>query len=76
MARLGEHALEGISTSQLMQEAVTAVAEILGIELAAVTELVPDSGSLKLRAGFGWPESMIGTLQFGSGPDPRRDIRP
>jgi diguanylate cyclase (GGDEF)-like protein/PAS domain S-box-containing protein len=67
VARLGEHALEGMATSQLMQEAVVAVAEILGIELAAVTELVPDSGSLIMRAAFGWPEAMVGTLQFAAG---------
>ncbi len=67
VARLGEHALEGVATSQLMQEAVAAVAEILDIELTAVMELIPDSGSLTLRAGSGWPESMLGTLQFGAG---------
>jgi diguanylate cyclase (GGDEF)-like protein/PAS domain S-box-containing protein len=67
VARLGEHALEGMATSQLMQEAVAALAEILDVDLTAVIELVPDSGALVLRAGFGWPESMIGSLRFGLG---------
>ena len=42
VARLGEHALEGASTSDLMQEAVSAAAELLGVEIAAVIELLPE----------------------------------
>jgi diguanylate cyclase (GGDEF)-like protein/PAS domain S-box-containing protein len=67
VARLGEHALEGMTTAQLMQEAVAAVAEILDVELTAVIELVPESGALVLRAATGWPESLIGSLHFGAG---------
>ena len=42
VARLGEHALEGASTSDLMQEAVSAAAQLLNVEIAAVLELMPE----------------------------------
>jgi diguanylate cyclase (GGDEF)-like protein/PAS domain S-box-containing protein len=67
VARLGEHALEGVTPSQLMQEAVAAVAEILDVELTAISELEAESGALVLRAGFGWPDSMIGSHRVGRG---------
>ena len=41
VARLGEHALEGASLADLMQEAVSAGVELLGLEIGAVVELVP-----------------------------------
>ncbi len=69
VARLGERALEGMDTSQLMEEAVAAVAEILEVDLTAVVELVPESGALVLRAAFGWPESLVSSLPSGAGPD-------
>jgi diguanylate cyclase (GGDEF)-like protein/PAS domain S-box-containing protein len=50
VARLGERALEGASTSDLMQEAVSAAAELLDVDLAAVLELLPESGELLVRA--------------------------
>ncbi len=53
VARLGEHALERVEISELMDEAVTAAAQILGVELAAVAELVPGGRSLQARATFG-----------------------
>ena len=39
VARLGEHALEGASTVELMQEAVTCATRMLGAEISAVCEL-------------------------------------
>ena len=36
----GEHALEGASTSDLMQEAVQATSELVAVEIAAVGEVV------------------------------------
>jgi diguanylate cyclase (GGDEF)-like protein/PAS domain S-box-containing protein len=67
VALLGEHALEGASTLDLMQEAVTSAAEILDAEISAVWELLPEEGSLVLRAGIGWPESAFGSLRFPDG---------
>lgn len=52
VARLGEHALEGASTSDLMQEAVEAAAELLEVDGAAVLELLPDQSEFAIRASY------------------------
>jgi diguanylate cyclase (GGDEF)-like protein len=67
VARLGEHALEGACTVELMQEAVTCAAKILGVELAGVAQLCSDGDSFVVRAGYGWPESAIGNARFPAG---------
>src|SRR5581483_1139089 len=67
VALLGEHALEGASTEDLMNEAVSSGADMLGVEISAVWELLPGEDALVLRAGLGWPQSAFGTLQFPAG---------
>ena len=67
VALLGEHALEGASTDELMQEAVTSAAQMLDVELAAVWELLPAEQALILRAGIGWPASEFGALRYPAG---------
>ena len=67
VALLGEHALEGASTADLMQEAVTSAAQMLAAEISAVWELVPADGALVLRAGIGWPASAFGSLRYPDG---------
>jgi diguanylate cyclase (GGDEF)-like protein/PAS domain S-box-containing protein len=67
VALLGEHALEGASTAELMQEAVRSAAEMLDAEISAVWELLPADEVLILRAGIGWPESAFGNLRFPAG---------
>ncbi len=67
VARLGEHALEGASTVALMQEAVTEATAILGVENAAVLELLADEDCLVLRGGVGWPQGAIGKLRSPTG---------
>jgi diguanylate cyclase (GGDEF)-like protein/PAS domain S-box-containing protein len=67
VARLGEHALEGASTSELMQEAVAGAKEILGVDVAGVLELLPEEGSFVLRSTVGWPESAIGSVRASAG---------
>jgi diguanylate cyclase (GGDEF)-like protein/PAS domain S-box-containing protein len=67
VALLGEHALEGASTVDLMQEAVTSAAEMLAVEISAVWEHLPAEDALVLRAGLGWPESAFGNLRFPGG---------
>jgi diguanylate cyclase (GGDEF)-like protein/PAS domain S-box-containing protein len=64
VALLGEHALEGASTVDVMQEAVTSAAEMLGAEISAVWEWLPAEDALVLRAGLGWPDSAFGTLRY------------
>ncbi|MGH2867577.1 MAG: putative bifunctional diguanylate cyclase/phosphodiesterase [Solirubrobacteraceae bacterium] len=56
VARLGEHALEGASTSDLMQEAVRAATELLGVEIGAVIELVTGGESFEFRSTVGLPD--------------------
>ncbi|HEY6397879.1 MAG TPA: EAL domain-containing protein [Solirubrobacteraceae bacterium] len=52
VAQLGEHALEGASTSDLMHEAVQAAARLLGVDMACVAELLADEDSFAVRAEF------------------------
>ncbi|HEY5318958.1 MAG TPA: diguanylate cyclase, partial [Solirubrobacteraceae bacterium] len=67
VARLGEHALEGATTSALMNEASAAAAEILGVDIVAVFELMPERGCLVLRSSVGWPPAAIGSLSAPTG---------
>ncbi len=67
VALLGEHALEGASTVDLMQEAVNSAAEMLGAEISAVWEFLPTEDALVLRAGIGWPDSAFGSLRYPAG---------
>jgi diguanylate cyclase (GGDEF)-like protein/PAS domain S-box-containing protein len=53
VARLGEQALEGASSTDLMQAAIDAAARLLDVELAAVAEL--DRQSLTFRVTEGLP---------------------
>jgi diguanylate cyclase (GGDEF)-like protein/PAS domain S-box-containing protein len=55
VARLGEHALRGASLADLMQEAVSAGVELLGLEIGAVVELVPAEEVVAFRALHGLP---------------------
>ncbi len=64
VALLGEHALEGTGTVELMHEAVSSAAEHLGVEISAVWELLPAESALVLRAGIGWPDSAFGSLRY------------
>jgi diguanylate cyclase (GGDEF)-like protein/PAS domain S-box-containing protein len=53
VARLGEHALERVEIAALMEEAVSAAAEVLGVEIATVAELLPGGAWFQLRAAYG-----------------------
>jgi diguanylate cyclase (GGDEF)-like protein/PAS domain S-box-containing protein len=57
VARLGEHALEGASISELCQEAVGAAVQLLGLQLGAVLELLPERDALAFRAVHGMAEA-------------------
>ncbi len=66
VARLGEHALEGASTSDLMQEAVHAATELLEVEIGAVIELLPGAKSFAFRSTVGLPDATAVTVPAGS----------
>jgi diguanylate cyclase (GGDEF)-like protein/PAS domain S-box-containing protein len=57
VARLGEHALEGASVDDLMHEAVDSAAELLGVEMASVLELIADQDSFVRRVTHGRTDS-------------------
>jgi len=67
VARLGEHALEGASASDLMQEATQAVADLLEVEVAAVIELIPERGSFVFRACCGLPAAATRNTEVPGG---------
>jgi PAS domain S-box-containing protein len=69
VANLGRRALEDHNLQTLMEEAVTSVAEILGVEYAKVLELLPSGEMLLLRAGVGWDEGLVGRATVGAGSD-------
>jgi diguanylate cyclase (GGDEF)-like protein/PAS domain S-box-containing protein len=60
VARLGEHALEGASTLDVMQEAIAAAADLVGVEIAAVLELVDDGQAFEFRAARGLRGAPVG----------------
>jgi len=67
VARLGEHALERAEVSELMNETVSAAAQIIGVEIGLVGELIPGGGSFQMRAAFGWPEAAVGNTTAPAG---------
>ena len=63
VAALGEHALEGASTLELAQEALTASVQLLDVELGAVIELIEDRSAFRFLVSHGLsPEVTTTTL--------------
>jgi diguanylate cyclase (GGDEF)-like protein/PAS domain S-box-containing protein len=60
VAQLGEQALQGASLADLMQEAVGAGVDLLGLEIGAVVELVPAGDAVAFRALHGLPGVHVG----------------
>lgn len=59
---LAQRALTGIATQELLQETVSAVAQVTGADFTAALELLPDK--LIIKAGTGWDEGIVGTVTF------------
>lgn len=60
IAQLGALALRGASIDELFTEALSLVADVLGLAFASVLELQPDKQTLLLRAGIGWKSGSVG----------------
>ncbi|MGH2857674.1 MAG: diguanylate cyclase domain-containing protein, partial [Solirubrobacteraceae bacterium] len=60
VARLGEHALEGATQAELMQEAVDACVTLLGMDIAAVAEYLPALDAFRFRVAHGLPDAAAG----------------
>jgi diguanylate cyclase (GGDEF)-like protein/PAS domain S-box-containing protein len=59
VAALGERALEGGPLEGLLDHAMEVVAELLGVDFAAVLELTDDERSFLLKAGVGFREGLV-----------------
>ncbi len=53
VAALGEHALEGMDSDKLADEAITAAVELLGVEFGGMLELSPDGRTFTFLASRG-----------------------
>jgi PAS domain S-box-containing protein len=60
VARLGQHALGGAALDDLFDRAAAAVAEVMLVEQALLTERLPD-GQFLVRAGQGWRPGAVGS---------------
>jgi PAS domain S-box-containing protein len=69
VADLGRRALRGAAVAALMDEAAALIAETLAVEYCKVLELLPDGTVLRLCAGAGWRDGLVGraTLDAGRG---------
>ncbi|MEA2363329.1 MAG: hypothetical protein QOD71_2474 [Thermoleophilaceae bacterium] len=62
IAELGLRALATDDLDPVLEEAAEFLAQMLDVELTAIAELLPGEGEIHLRAGVGWHEAVIGTL--------------
>ncbi len=60
VAALGQFALVADNLSELLEQAVLLISQILEVEYCEVLELQPDGEHLLLRAGVGWKNGFIG----------------
>ncbi|MCW2951471.1 MAG: domain S-box protein [Conexibacter sp.] len=67
VAELGLRALAGADQQTLIDDLVGAVARTLEVELVEVAELLPDGGTLLVRAGTGWGPEVVGTATSPAG---------
>jgi GAF domain-containing protein len=67
VARLGQLALTEQELQPLFEATVAEVTNVLGVEYAKVLDLDPDGGRLRLVAGIGWREGLVGTAVVSAG---------
>jgi len=60
LTALGQRALEGTDLASLMEEAVRLVAHNLDADCAGILKLLPGTEGLRLIAGVGWNEGIVG----------------
>jgi PAS domain S-box-containing protein len=66
VAELGQYALATPDLQVIMEKAVNLVADSLDVEYTKVLELLPDGKALRLRAGVGWKEGVVGSATVGA----------
>ncbi|MGH9278387.1 MAG: GAF domain-containing protein [Acidimicrobiales bacterium] len=67
VAELGRRALADLDVSVVLEAAVEAVTSTLDVEYVKVLELLSDGSGLRLRAGSGWRDGLVGQATVGSG---------
>ena len=68
VALLGQLALRGMPSAELLEEAVEVAHAQLGVEFVGILA-VNDDGGLILCAGRGWPAEEVGVMRVPSGPE-------
>ena len=66
VAELGQRALHSDRYENVLDEAVTLVAQVLNVDYCNVMELLPGGEELLLRAGVGWKEGYVGQAKVKS----------
>lgn len=74
VTELGCRALSGIDLYMLMDEAARLVAEILETEYCEVLELLPNGQTVRLQAGVGWKEGLVGRALKQNPSSPGRHV--
>lgn len=69
VARLGLFALESRSLTEVMNETVRVIVDLLGVELCTVLTMRRSDRSFLVRAGHGWSDGIVGKACVGSGAD-------
>jgi len=69
VAGLGQKALSGVDLPTLFNEAVGVVARTLDVTHSKILQLAPEGSSLRLQAGTGWKEGLVGHASVGAGSD-------
>jgi PAS domain S-box-containing protein len=67
LAELGRSALEADDLDELLRRAAMLVLRVLSVEFSSLLELQPDGSTLRLRAGSGWGERIVGSAEMEAG---------
>jgi signal transduction histidine kinase/CheY-like chemotaxis protein len=70
IAHVARRAVSSDTFFDVLEDALSAVAELLGVSHAALLERVPGSELLVMRAGVGWKRELAGQLLVYRGDDP------
>ncbi len=65
VAELGQRALAGMELEELWQTACEVVAHVLEVEYAKVLKIQPDGRAVRMVAGVGWKQGVVGETEVG-----------
>ena|SRR5579864_45577 len=77
VAQLGLLALGDVTVDALMEQCAVLVSQALDVEYCKILEILPGGATLRLRAGVGWKEGLVGhaTEPAGLGSDAGYTLR-